>query len=159
MDFPGGSAIKNPPANAGDVGSIPGSGRSPGEGNGNPLQYSAWKIPGTEEPGGLQSMGLQKSGTWVSQVRSKKRFFPLPVGGALAHVSGFSYLHYLWSWLRISTFHPPPCCPCCLCLCVQRLGTSLPLVTTRDTDDGHFHCVQGLLRHRLHCGRGSQGPE
>ena len=63
MDFPGGSAIKNPPANAGDVGSIPGSGRSPGEGNGNPLQYSAWKIPGTEEPGGLQSMGLQKSGT------------------------------------------------------------------------------------------------
>ena len=32
--------VKNPPANAGDVGSIPGLGRSPGEGNGNPLQYS-----------------------------------------------------------------------------------------------------------------------
>ena len=32
--------VKNPPANAGDTGSIPGSGRSPGEGNGNPLQYS-----------------------------------------------------------------------------------------------------------------------
>ena len=32
--------VKNPPVNAGDVGSIPGSGRSPGEGNGNPLQYS-----------------------------------------------------------------------------------------------------------------------
>ena len=32
--------VKNPPANAGDVGSIPGSGISPGEGNGNPLQYS-----------------------------------------------------------------------------------------------------------------------
>ena len=32
--------VKNPPANAGDAGSIPGSGRSPGEGNGNPLQYS-----------------------------------------------------------------------------------------------------------------------
>ena len=32
--------VKNPPANAGDRGSIPGSGRSPGEGNGNPLQYS-----------------------------------------------------------------------------------------------------------------------
>jgi len=32
-------AVKTPPANAGDVGSIPGSGRSPGEGNGNPLQY------------------------------------------------------------------------------------------------------------------------
>ena len=38
--FPGGSAVKNPPANAGDVGSIPGSGGSPGEGNGDPLQYS-----------------------------------------------------------------------------------------------------------------------
>ena len=41
--FPGGSVVKNPPASAGhaeDVGSIPGKGRSPGEGNGNPLQYS-----------------------------------------------------------------------------------------------------------------------
>ena len=40
MALPGGSAVKNPPANAEDTGSIPGSGRSPGEGNGNPLQYS-----------------------------------------------------------------------------------------------------------------------
>ena len=38
--FPGGSVVKNPPASAGDAGSIPGSGRSPGEGNGNPLHYS-----------------------------------------------------------------------------------------------------------------------
>ena len=37
--FPGGSVVKNLSANAGDVGSIPGSGGSPGEGNGNPLQY------------------------------------------------------------------------------------------------------------------------
>ena len=55
--------VKKPPANAGDMGSIPGLGRSPGEGNGNPLQYSAWEIPWTEEPGRLQSMGLQKSYT------------------------------------------------------------------------------------------------
>ena len=34
--------VKSPPANAGDVDSVPGSGRSPGEGNGNPLQYSCW---------------------------------------------------------------------------------------------------------------------
>ena len=40
LGFPGGSVVKNPPANAGDVGSIPGLGRSPGKGNGNPLQYS-----------------------------------------------------------------------------------------------------------------------
>ena len=40
MGFAGGSVVKNLPANAGGLGSIPGSGRSPGEGNGNPLQYS-----------------------------------------------------------------------------------------------------------------------
>ena len=44
----------------GDTGSIPGSGRSPGGGHGNPLQYSAWEIPWTEEPGGLQPMGSQR---------------------------------------------------------------------------------------------------
>ena len=40
MGFPGGSVVKNLPASAGDVGLITGSGRFPGEGNGNPLQYS-----------------------------------------------------------------------------------------------------------------------
>ena len=43
--------VKNLPADAGDESSIPGSGRSFGEGNGNPLQYSClWEIPWTEEP-------------------------------------------------------------------------------------------------------------
>ena len=53
---------KNPPANARDIrdaGSIPGSGRSSGEGHGNPLQ-DFWRIPWTEEPGGLPSTGLQR---------------------------------------------------------------------------------------------------
>ena len=54
--------VKNLPANAGDTGSIPGSGSSPGEGNGNPLQYSSWRIPWTEEPGGLLSMVSQRVG-------------------------------------------------------------------------------------------------
>ena len=45
MGFPGGSVVENPPANAGDAGSIPGSGRSPREGNGNPLQYSCLRNP------------------------------------------------------------------------------------------------------------------
>ena len=45
----GGPVLKNPPVNAGDVGLIPGSGRSPGEGNDNPLQYSC-----LENPMGLQ---------------------------------------------------------------------------------------------------------
>ena len=56
MGFPSGSVVKNLPANAGDVDSIHGLGISPGEGNGNPLQYLTWRIPWTEEPGRLQSM-------------------------------------------------------------------------------------------------------
>ena len=55
-------AVKNPPANARDskdLGLIPGSRRSPGVGSGNPLHYSCWKFPWTEEPGVLYSMGLQ----------------------------------------------------------------------------------------------------
>ena len=43
--FSGGSLVKNLPANAGGMVSIPGSGRSPGEGNGNPLQYSCLRNP------------------------------------------------------------------------------------------------------------------
>ena len=45
MGFPGGSEVKASACNVGDLGSIPGSGRSPGEGNGNPLQYSCLENP------------------------------------------------------------------------------------------------------------------
>ena len=52
--------VKNPPANAGDVSSVPESGRCPGEGSGNPPSILAWETPWTEEPCGLQSMGVTK---------------------------------------------------------------------------------------------------
>ena len=65
--FPGGADVKECACNTGDLGLIPGSGRSPGERNGNPLQDSCLGIPmdrgawwATEEPGGLKSMGLQR---------------------------------------------------------------------------------------------------
>ena len=45
VHFPGGLVVKNPPANAGDTGSIPGSGSFPGKGDGNPLQYSCLENP------------------------------------------------------------------------------------------------------------------
>ena len=51
-DFPGNSVVKNPPANALDVDSVSGLGRSPGGGNWQP-SILAWEIPWTEEPGGL----------------------------------------------------------------------------------------------------------
>ena len=58
---PGGSVAKNLPASAGDVGLIPGAGWSPGEGNGNPLQYSCLGNPMDRGAGRLQSTGSQKS--------------------------------------------------------------------------------------------------
>ena len=61
--FPSGSVVKNLPVKAGNMGLIPGLGRSPGGGNGNPLQYSCIGNPWTEEPGRLQSMGSQESWT------------------------------------------------------------------------------------------------
>ena len=62
LTIPGDSVVKNLLANAGDLGSVPGSGGYPGGGNGNPLQYSCLRIPWTEEPGGLHFMGLQRVG-------------------------------------------------------------------------------------------------
>ena len=69
--FPGGSMVRNPPANAGHPGSIPGSGRSPGGTlvGGTPTHSSilARKISRTEEPGGLQSKGVTKQSDWVTE--------------------------------------------------------------------------------------------
>ena len=58
--------VKNPPANAGDAGLIPGLGISSGGGNSNPFQYSSLKIPWTEDPSRLQSVGVIKSPTRLS---------------------------------------------------------------------------------------------
>ena len=67
-------AVKNPPDNARevrDVGPIPGSGRSPGGGNGNPLQYSCLENPWTEEPSRLQSMESHRVGHNWRYITSK----------------------------------------------------------------------------------------
>ena len=64
LGFPCGSAGKESACNAGDPGSDSGFGRSPGEGNGKPLQYSC--LENSMDRGGLQSMGSQKSQTRLS---------------------------------------------------------------------------------------------
>ena len=66
LDFPGGSDSKEPVYNAGDLGSIPGSGRSPGEGNGDPLQYSC--LENSMDRGTWRAIvhGITKSQTWPS---------------------------------------------------------------------------------------------
>ena len=69
QNIPGGLVGKESACKTGDTNSIPGSGRSPGEGNGNPLQYSCHgKIPQTAGPGGLQSIGSQRVGhDWTTK--------------------------------------------------------------------------------------------
>ena len=58
--FPGGSVAENPPASVGDAGSVPGLGRSPEKEMTTHSNILAWRIPRAEEPGGLQSMRLQR---------------------------------------------------------------------------------------------------
>ena len=66
VSFPGCALVKNPPANAGDVGCIPGLGRSPGGGNGNPLQYSCLENPMDRGAWWVTVHGIEKSQTWLS---------------------------------------------------------------------------------------------
>ena len=61
MGFPGGSVDKESACNAGDPGLIPGLGRFPEKEMATHSSILVWEIPWTEEPGGLQSMGLQES--------------------------------------------------------------------------------------------------
>ena len=68
--FPGGSVVKRPPANAGDTGSIPGSEGSLEKEMATHSSILAWRIPWTEEPGGLQSMGSQKESDMTQQLNN-----------------------------------------------------------------------------------------
>ena len=66
MHFPGGSDSKESACNAGNLGSIPGLGRSPGEGNGNPLQYSCLENPKDRRAWQATVPGVEKSWTQLS---------------------------------------------------------------------------------------------
>ena len=66
LGFPGGAVVKNLPANAGYMGSIPGSGTSPGGGNGNSLQYSCLENPMDRGACWATAHGVTKSRTRLS---------------------------------------------------------------------------------------------
>ena len=66
--YPGGSDGKASAYNLGDLGSVPGLGRSSGEGNGNPLQYPTWKIPWTANLVGYSPWGLKESDTTATSL-------------------------------------------------------------------------------------------
>ena len=80
MGFPSASDSRELACSAGDLGLIPRSGRSPGEGNGYPLQYSCLENPMDREPGGLQSMGSQRVGhNWSVLARTHNAYIFLRV--------------------------------------------------------------------------------
>ena len=83
--FPGGSEVKASAWNAGDLGSIPGLGRSPGEGNGNPLQYSCLENP-------------MEGGAWQAIVHG--------VAKSRTRLSDFTYSLIIIPWRR--QWHPTP---------------------------------------------------
>ena len=70
--FPGGTVVKNPPAKLGDVDFIPGWGRSPGEGNGNPLQYSSLGNPTDRRAWRVTARGVAKSPTRLRDQKTAK---------------------------------------------------------------------------------------
>ena len=80
--LPGGSEVKNPPTSAGDTSSIPGLGRSPGEGNGYPLQYSCL---GKSHGQSLQSTGSQRVGHDLAN--KQQRHLQSPVS-KYSHIEG-----------------------------------------------------------------------
>ena len=111
MGFPGGSVVKNPLVNAGDMGSIPGLGRSHGEGNGNPLQYSC--LENTMDRGAhrLQSIGLHRvRHDWSDLACSTQVLLTFP-----------QRLITIWKFLfpsrafPVELFFTPSCHPCPLC--------------------------------------------
>ena len=88
QDFPGGLAVKNLPANAGDLGLIPGSGRSPGEENGNPLQYSC-----------LEN-SLERGARWATVHRVTKSRTRRSPHGTQAGMASQETLLCLGAWRR-----------------------------------------------------------
>ena len=95
--FPGGLEVKNLPSNAGDSGSIPGSGRSPAEGNGYPLQSSCLENP--TDRGACQATvhGVTNSQTWLSDKHILLRLYA---------AKGFPLSHafYIILWSHTLTF-------------------------------------------------------
>ena len=73
LGFPGGLEVKASDRNAGDLGSIPGSGRSSGEGNGNPLQYSCLQNPMDGGARWATVHGVTKSQTRLSDCQNPRR--------------------------------------------------------------------------------------
>ena len=143
MRFPDGSAVKNPPANegnAGDSGSIPGSGWSPGGGNGNPLQYSclenpmdrgAWPATGVGAP----ELWIQGSTVYIEFCTFCSFRYPLGFLESIPHGLGETTMlqRNLKSWAQTQSDCEAGCSPHCeecwekFCLSPNSKRVSLPV--------------------------------
>ena len=94
--FPGDSMVKNPPANAGDTGSIPGWGRSPEQGNGHPLQYYHLENPMNRRAGQAAVHGLAESQTWLS-MHTRKMSIPYSLVPFKVTANGCASEHTTWA--------------------------------------------------------------
>ena len=94
MGFPGGSEVKASACNVGDLGPIPGSGRSPGEGNGNPLQYSCLGNPMDRGAWWATVHGVAKSRTRLSDFT-----FTLKYMETLIVDQGYMEMFVMWTFL------------------------------------------------------------
>ena len=89
MVFPGGSAVKHSPAHIGDPGSVPGLGRSHGEGTGNALQYSYLKNPRNRGAWPAAVHGVAKIWTWLSDWKTSRRYvLPISESWEVTHRDG-----------------------------------------------------------------------
>ena len=116
--FPGGASGKEHTCNAGDIRDsslTPGLGRSPGEGNVTHSSITAWRIPWTEEPGGLQSMGSQIVGQdlateettiyiYVSVCVCGVYFSPLSIIAKASEQVEISYFYLQYEQTSLHTF-------------------------------------------------------
>ena len=103
--FPGSSVVKNPPTKAGDSDLIPGLGRCPGGGNGNPLQYSYLETGGLQSMGSQSWTGLKRVSTYKAQTKwlllAYQNCSKLPLqltcthkGSFCSSIAGLSFLPY-----------------------------------------------------------------
>ena len=106
LAFPCGSDSKESACNVGDSGLIPGSGRFPGGGYGNHSSILAWRVPWTEEPDGLQSMGSQRVGhDWAANTHTFFYFlFNFSLEWFSSSYLGFSVLPLSVSLTRLEKF-------------------------------------------------------
>ena len=105
-DYPGSSAGKESTWNAGDLGSIPELGRSPGEGHGNLLQYSGLENPhGQRSLVGYRSQSRRVRHDWATisiGYIPKKFFFFFPIRSILSHLGKFMAYWHIWKMLKMN---------------------------------------------------------